>query len=106
MGKLFKRVVIASILAGLFYFLFGFFIIQPIGKLKDGSTVLYFRLGLNSKFIASTDGILLDDDGETAGVGKLIELGRYGKKVNERKIASFPYSRLMHRYATSGRVFE
>ena len=105
MGKLFKRVVIASILAGLFYFLFGFFIIQPIGKLKDGSTVLYFRLGLNSKFIASTDGILLDDDGETA-VGKLIELGRYGKRVNERKIASFPYSRLMHRYATSGRVFE
>lgn len=94
MGKFFKRIIIVGIVLGLFYFCFGFFIVRPMGVLNEGSTILYFRLGLNGKFLTSADAILSDDD--EAVVGRLVGLAKYGKKVNERKVASFPYSEALY----------
>lgn len=57
-----KRLFITFVTGLLFYFSFGFFVIQPIGAIPDGATVLYFRPGLHVTFISSADGILLDNE--------------------------------------------
>lgn len=105
MGKFLKRVVLLCVLLSLFYVLFGFFVVQPLGVFKDGSTVLYFRLGLNTKFITSVDGILLEKNEDVSLPGRLVVLGKVGKVVNERKIASFPYSQTLHQLSTNGIEF-
>jgi len=105
MGKLLKRIFILSVFAAAFYFCFGLFIIQPIGVLREGSTILYFRLGSNAKFITSIDGILIDNDEEVTLLGRMFVLGKYGKVVNERKVASFPYSDTLYLISTNGKEF-
>lgn len=105
MFRLFKRVFVFSLFAGAFYFCFGLFVIQPIGVLTEGSTILYFRLGADGKFITSPDGILLDNDEDVSKVGRLIVLGKYGKMVNKRKIASFPYSNTLYLISTNGKDY-
>lgn len=37
----------------------GIFIIQPIGAIPEGATIVYWRSGLNVPFIASADGLLV-----------------------------------------------
>jgi hypothetical protein len=48
-------------LVAIILFSFDFFVVQPIGAIPDGTTIFYFRLGLNTSFIASADGFLLDN---------------------------------------------
>ncbi|MGC3945663.1 MAG: hypothetical protein QM762_14275 [Chryseolinea sp.] len=105
MGKFFKRILILSVFAAAFYFCFGLFVIQPIGALKDGSTILYFRLGSNGKFITSIDGILLDNDEDVTILGRMMVLGKHGKIVKDRKVASFPYSSTLYLISTNGKDF-
>lgn len=104
--KILKRLVIAFVIGLLFYFSFGFFVIQPIGAVPDGATVLYFRLGLNVTFISSADGILLDNEQDVSLLGRMIVLGKFGEIVKERKIVSLPYSRTMYLVSTGGKEFE
>ena len=106
MGKFLKRVVLLCVFIGVFYILFGFFVVKPLGIFKDGATVLYFRLGLNTKFITSVDGILIDRSEDLSLPGRLVVLGKVGEVVNERKIASFPYSRTLHQFSTNGIEFK
>ena len=101
-----KRILIALAVGIIFYFSFGFFVIQPIGAIPEGATVLYFRLGLNVTFISSADGILIDNDQDVSLLGRMVVLGKYGQVVKERKIISLPYSRTMYIISTGGREFE
>ncbi|MEJ1239734.1 hypothetical protein WBG78_16475 [Chryseolinea sp. T2] len=105
MAKFLRRIFIFSLFAAAFYFCFGFFIVQPIGKLKDGSTILYFRLGANGRFISSIDGVLLDNSEDINLVSRMFVLGKLGKVVNERKVASFPYSNTLYLISTNGKDF-
>ncbi|MGE0772519.1 MAG: hypothetical protein AB7K37_12455 [Cyclobacteriaceae bacterium] len=104
--KTLKRLITAFFIGLLFYFSFGFFVIQPIGAIPDGATVLYFRLGLNVTFISSADGILLDNEQDVSLLGRMIILGKFGEIVKERKIVSLPYSRTLYLISTGGKEFE
>jgi hypothetical protein len=106
MTKTLKRLLITIVVGLLFYFSFGLFVIQPIGAIPDGATVLYFRLGLNVPFISSADGILLDKDQDVSLLGRMVVLGKFGMEVKERKIMSLPYSQTMYLISTGGKEFD
>lgn len=89
-----------------FYFGVGVFVVQPIGAVPDGATVLYWRLGTNMSFISSADGILLDNDQGVSLLGRGVVLGKVGELMEERKIVSLPYSRMLYLLSTGGREFE
>ena len=55
--------IIFAILVLLLFTLTGFFVIQPIGALPEGTTIWYFRPGINMSLIESADGMLLKDEG-------------------------------------------
>ena len=100
-------VVVAIMLAiGLTYITIGVFVIQPMGALPEGATVLYWRVSTNLPFISSADGLLLDTGSEVSLLGRAIVMGTIGSIVVERKIGSFPYSRTFYLLSTKGKEFE
>jgi hypothetical protein len=101
-----KGFIIVLAFGFLFYFSIGFFVIQPIGAIPDGATIMYFRLGLNVSFITSADGILIGNGQDVSLLGRMIILGKFGETVNGRKIIKLPYSKSFYLMSTGGREFE
>ena len=106
MTKTVKRILLTLVIGILFYFSFGFFVIQPIGAIPDGVTIMYFRMGLNVSFISSPDGILIDNDQDVSLLARMIIMGKFGAIVNERKIVRLPYSETMYLISTGGKEFD
>lgn len=88
------------------YFCFGIFVVQPIGAVPEGVTVVYLRLGTNMSFISSADGILLKNDQGVSLLTRGIVLAKVGEFVADRKIVSLPYSRTLYLISTGGRELE
>src|SRR5262249_35773285 len=106
MTKTSKGFLITFVIGLIFYFSFGFFVVQPIGAIPEGVTIMYFRIGLNVTFISSPDGILIDSDQDVSLLPRMIILGKFGEIVNERKVMRLPYSQTMYLVSTGGREFE
>jgi hypothetical protein len=90
----------------IFYFSIGFFVIQPIGMLPDGITIVYFRFGLNTSFISSPDGILIANDQKVSLFGRISVIGTFAEPVAERRIFNLPYSRILYLVSTRGKEFD
>lgn len=106
MTKTIKGILISIVIGLIFYISIGFFVIQPIGAVPDGATIVYFRLGLNVSFISSADGILIDNDQDVSLLGRMVVLGKFGETVIERKIVKLPYSKDLYLISTGGKEFE
>ena len=106
MTKTVKGLLITIVAGLIFYFSVGFFVIQPIGAIPDGVTIMYFRFGLNVSFISSPDGILIDNGQDVSLLARMIIMGKFGEVVNERKIGRLPYSETMYLISTGGKQFE
>ncbi len=101
-----KRVIVAAILLALVYFNFGFFVIQPIGAIPTGATVVYFRLGLNIPFVSSADGMLVKSGDGVSLLGRGMMLAAVSSVIADRRIVSLPYSRTLYLWTTGGRDFD
>lgn len=87
-------------------FTLGIFVVQPIGALPEGATVIYFRAGLNIPFIASADGMLAKDGGGVSLLGRGIVLGAVAKNIEDRKIITLPYSETLYLWSTDGKTYD
>ena len=104
-----KLIVISiSILAiGLFFRIFcGIFVIQPIGAIPEGTTIIYWRTGINLPFIASADGLLAKSDVGVSLFGRGIILAKYAKTIKEKEIFRIGYSETLYLWSTGGRKYE
>ena len=107
MKKLFLYVLLpVSLLAVAFYFLCGIFVIQPIGAIPDGATVVYFRYDTNMSFISSADGMLDKTGAGVSLLGRGIALGAIAKGIEDKKICSLPYSRTLYLISTGGKEYD
>lgn len=104
-SNLIGAVLVILILIG-GYFTFGLFVIQPIGAVPDGATVLYWRLGTNMPFISSADGLLDKSSGGVSLLGRGLALGMAAKVLEGRKIVSLPYSSALYLMSTGGKTYE
>jgi hypothetical protein len=89
-----------------FYFTTGFFVIQPIGAIPQGTTVWYWRYNTQFPFISSADGLLVDKQGGVSLLGRGVALAALSEPITQRKIASFPYSQTLYLISTGGRQFD
>jgi len=101
---MFKKIIIAILLIIFVYCSFGLFVVQPIGAVPDGVTVLYWRLGTNLPFISSADGLLDKDGGGVCLLGRGIMLGGIINKLSSshRIIVRLPYSSTLYLISTGG----
>ena len=101
-----KSIVILIILIPiLFYSLFGIYVIQPIGAVPKGASVVYLRVGINLPFISSADGWLLDNNQSISLMTRALAMGKIVELIADKKIISLPYSKNLYLYSTDGAEF-
>jgi hypothetical protein len=102
-------VILLCVLGGLilFFRIFcGIFVIQPIGAIPDGATIIYWRSGLNLPFLASADGILSESGAGVSLLGRGLMLGKLAEPIMNRKIIRLGYSETLYLWSTGGKKFE
>ncbi len=105
--KKYKIAIIAAIILILiFRFCFGIFVIQPIGAVPEGATIVYFRLGLNLPFIESVDGLLGETEMGVSLLGRAMGLAAVAEPIMKRKVINLPYSETLYLWSTDGMVYE
>jgi hypothetical protein len=83
----------------------GFFVIQPIGAIPNGVTIVYWRAGLNMPFITSADGLLNDSDNKVSILGRGLILANLSEPILKRKIFRFGYSETLYLWSTGGKKY-
>lgn len=84
---------------------FGIFVIQPIGMIPEGTSIVYWRVGLNLPFIASADGLLDENKQGVSLFGRAIMLGFIENLLIDRKIVKLPYSESLYSISTGGKEY-
>ena len=77
-----------------------------MGAIPEGTSIVYFKTGLNLPFIASADGIL---DNSSAGVsllGRGILIGKLAKPIKDQEIFRFGYFETLYLCSTDGKTYE
>ena len=90
----------------LFRIFYGIFVIQPIGAIPEGTSIVYYRNGLNMPFIASADGLLLDSGNDVTLLGRGVMMAGLADVLLEREVFRFPYSEALYLRSTGGVIFE
>ena len=79
------------------------FVIQPIGALPEGKTLIISRMS-NTKFIDSADAICERKQG---GVSLFCRIGAMGGTLKNAKIyAKLPYMRWLYEISTGGKKYD
>lgn len=93
--------------AALFVRLFlGIFVIQPIGAIPDGATIVYWRNGLNVPFVASADGLVVESGAQLSLLTRGMMLSTLAEPIRSREIVRFRYSRPMYLLSTGGKEYD
>lgn len=95
------------LLIGIFFrFFCGFFVIQPIGLMPKGATIVYWRTGVNLPFISSADGLLEESGIGVSLLGRGMMLAKFAETIKEKEIIRFGYSKQLYLYSTGGKEYE
>jgi len=84
----------------------GIFVIQPIGALPEGKTIIYWRIGLDYPFISSADGLLEKSGAGVSLLGRGLMLSRIIDDIDERIILRMKYSENLYLKSTGGIKYE
>ena len=79
------------------------FVIQPIGMLPEGKTVIILRGDRDLQFIDSADAICQRNSGS---VSLLCRLGAMGAIVNSKILLRLPYSSSLYDISTGGKNYD
>jgi uncharacterized Zn finger protein (UPF0148 family) len=101
-----KMVGLLMVLAFLFWLTCGFFVIQPIGAIPDGVTIVYWRLDTKLPFVSSPDGLLVASGTGVSLLGRGVVLGAIAEPILERELFRFGYSRTLYLWSTDGKEYE
>ena len=77
------------------------FVVQPLGAVPDGRTLVMWRTG-SLKFIDSADAVCERTSGGVSLFCRIGVLGQIGKDADSRILLRLPYSRLLYLASTGG----
>lgn len=83
----------------------GVFIIQPIGALPEGVTLVYHSRNAEMSFFASPDGLCLKIQGSVNLICRMASLAVVGQ-LTDRALIKLPYSRWAYLQSTGGLEFD
>jgi hypothetical protein len=109
MKKNIIQFLIGIFVVGIFFRIFcGIFVIQPIGAIPEGATIVYWRSGinLNLDFISSPDGILEKSGAGVSLLGRVVILGKVAEPIKKREIFRLNYSEALYLLSTGGKKYE
>ena len=95
-------VVVLALILLIFYTQFTLFVIQPIGAIPEGRTLLISRLN-KGEFIDSADAMCERIQGGVSLFCRLAALGAVGK--NATVYARLPHSETLYLISTDGKIY-
>jgi hypothetical protein len=101
-----KKIVAALVLlvAGIVaYTQLGIFVVQPIGMLPEGKTIIIWRQSARLHFIDSADGVCLRIQDGVSIICRLAAMA--GVVENNPILLRLPYSEALYLVSTGGRTF-
>jgi hypothetical protein len=104
-----KRIIgllVAAGLVALGYGTMGLFVVQPMGAVPEGVTILYFRAGLNLPFISSADSLGMTDDGRLSPMERIGAMAGFWEVAEDRIITRLPYFERLYDISTDGRRWD
>ncbi|NLT50358.1 MAG: hypothetical protein GXX85_05510 [Ignavibacteria bacterium] len=87
-----RIIIYILIFSVLIFFTTGIFVVQPIGALPEGATIVYWRFGTSMPYITSADGMLSKSGAGVSLLGRGIALGSLLGNIKDKQIISLPYS--------------
>lgn len=88
-----------------FRFCCGIFVVQPIGAIPEGKTIVFWRLGMDMPFVSSVDGLLEEKGIGVSLLGRAIGLGTLAEPIMDKEIVSFGYSESLYLWSTGGKTY-
>lgn len=88
------------------YLSIGILVIQPLGVLPNGATIVYFRYNTNLNFIESPDSIILNKGMRLSILTRAIALSKLAPIITEEKIAILPYYEFLYLLSTNNQKFD
>ena len=105
--KVIMLLIISLFLFGIFFRIFcGIFVIQPIGAIPDGTTIVYWRSGMDMPFISSAVGILEKSGTGVSLLGRAMILANLADPIKERELFRLKYSETLYLKSTGGKQYE
>ena len=80
----------------IFRIFFGIFVIQPIGAVPDGTTIVYWRAGMDMPFISSADAMLERAGEDVSPLRRGMTLAGVADPIMEREVFRVGYSELLY----------
>ena len=105
-NKILIGIIVSAIVILMGYASLGIFVIQPIGAIPGGASILYLRIGTSLPFISSADGFLLKTTGSVNLFARALVMAKLSEPVLANKITTLPYSKVLYLYSTNGVEFE
>ena len=102
MKKKIAMILTLGVLVFLFWLSVGVFVVQPIGAIPGGVTVVYWRLGTRMPFIGSADGLSDDLTGSVSLLSRGMMMASVTEVIEDRIILRMPYSRTLYLISTGG----
>ena len=103
--KVVASLVIIVVLTLFIRFFCGIFVIQPIGAIPEGTTIVYWRNGLNLPFISSADGLLAESGAGVSLLGRGVILAKLAEPIKKREIFRLGYSETFYLWSTGGKTY-
>ncbi|MBT7996549.1 MAG: hypothetical protein HN691_16885 [Bacteroidetes bacterium] len=104
--KLIISLITVFVIGLLFRIFCGIFVIQPIGAIPEGTTIVYWRSGMNMPFISSADGLLEKSGAGVSLLGRGLILAKVAEPIKENEIFRFGYSETLYLWSTGGKSYE
>jgi hypothetical protein len=102
-GRTIGVVLFLGLVSALFYTQFSLFVVQPIGAIPEGRTVLVFR-GEGMKFVDSADGICLRVQDSVNLICRMMTMAAVVE--NNKILLRLPYSKALYLLSTDGQEFD
>jgi hypothetical protein len=102
------NVIIISIVVFLIFIrtTIGIFVIQPIGAIPEGTTIVYWRVGTNFDSVESADGLVQKTGAGLSLFTRGIALAAAAEPVVQREIFRMPYSSFLYGLTTGGEYYD
>lgn len=102
------QVLIAAVIVLLIFVrtTLGVFVIQPIGAVPEGTTIVYWRIGTNFDFIESADGLVQKTGAGLSLLSRGLALATAAEPIVEREVFRLPYSSFLYGITTGGEYYD
>jgi hypothetical protein len=84
----------------------GIFVVQPIGAVPDGVTIIYTSRGGEMPFVSSGDGMCLQKLGSVNLLCRGAAMSGFMKTFEDHIVLRMPYSEWLYLQSTDGAKFE